>query len=194
MDISTSLILIVILLPLILILIFSIILFSGSNPCYSRVRIGKNGNKFTLYKFTTMKSDPEILIDYFKNNPDQEKYFNENQKLLYDPRITKVGFLLREISIDELPQLINILIGDMSFIGPRPIVEEEIIKYGNSYELYKQVRPGLSGLWQVSGRNDTSYKQRVEFDVLYIENQSFLLDVKIFFKTFFAVLSRKGAY
>lgn len=183
-----------ILLPLFLVIILFIVLFSVSNPFYKQERIGKGGKKFILYKFTTMNSDPQILIHYFKNNSDEEKYYRENHKLLYDPRITKIGYFLREFSLDELPQLFNIIKGNMSFIGPRPIVEEEIIKYGSSYELYKQVRPGLSGLWQVSGRNDTTYKQRVEFDMFYVENRSFLLDVKIFSKTFLAVLSRKGAY
>ena len=114
--------------------------------------------------------------------------------MLHDPRITKIGFFLREFSIDELPQLFNILKGDMSFIGPRPIVKEEISKYGKYFEKYIEVKPGLSGLWQVSGRNDTTYDQRIKHDIFYIENQSLLLDIKIFLKTFLVVFSRKGAY
>ena len=120
--------------------------------------------------------------------------WQENQKLLDDPRITGIGYFLREFSLDELHQIYNIVKGDMSFIGQRPIVEKEINKYGNFYDLYKTVKPGLSGLWQVSGRNNTTYEKRVALDVDYINNRTFFMEIKIFFKTFFAIISRKGAY
>ena len=118
----------------------------------------------------------------------------KKQKLNFDPRITKIGHFLREFSLDELPQIINILRGEMSFIGPRPIIEEEISKYEEIFNLYIKVKPGLSGLWQVSGRNDVSYEKRVKLDEFYVRNNSLKLDAKIFFKTFYVVLSRKGAY
>ena len=186
--------LIVVFSPFILLISFVLILFSKANPIYYQYRVGRNGEHFRLYKFRTMNSNPDILTNYFNKSPDQKKYFKENQKLLHDPRITKIGFFLREFSIDELPQLFNILKGDMSFIGPRPIVKAEISKYGKYFEKYIEVKPGLSGLWQVSGRNDTTYDQRIKHDIFYIENQSLLLDIKIFFKTFLVVFSRKGAY
>ena len=139
-------------------------------------------------------SRDKILRKYFKENPSQKIYWQKNQKLKNDPRVTKIGYFLREYSLDELPQIFNILNGNMSFIGPRPIVEDELQKYGDNFESYKLVKPGLSGLWQVSGRNNTSYDERIELDCKYIEKMSFFLDVKIFFKTFYVVLSRIGAY
>ena len=139
-------------------------------------------------------SRDEILSDYFKDYPDEKRYWEENQKLKNDPRITRFGYFLREYSLDELPQILNILKGEMSFIGPRPIVENEKNKYGDRFRYYKTVKPGLSGLWQVSGRNNTTYEERVELDYLYTKKMSFFLDVKIFFKTILVVLMKKGAY
>ena len=139
-------------------------------------------------------SRDKILSKYFQENPSQKIYWQKNQKLKNDPRVTKIGYFLREYSLDELPQIFNILKGDMSFVGPRPIVEEELYKYGSKISDYKSVKPGLSGLWQVSGRNNTSYDKRVELDCKYIKTMSFLLDIKIFFKTFYVVLLRNGAY
>ena len=120
--------------------------------------------------------------------------WKENQKLKNDPRVTTIGYFLREYSLDELPQVLNVLKGEMSFIGPRPIVEEEKKKYGDKLVYYNSVKPGLSGLWQVSGRNNTSYNDRVKFDCIYVNNISFLNDVKIFFKTILVILAKKGAY
>ena len=131
---------------------------------------------------------------HFEKYPYEKKFWEENQKLKNDPRITKVGYFLREFSLDELPQIFNVLKGDMSFIGPRPIVDSEKYKYGNDFSYYKKVKPGISGLWQVSGRNDISYSKRIELDCLYTKNISFLLDLKIFFKTFYVILMKKGAY
>ena len=158
-------------------------------------RIGKNGKVFNLYKFRTMKHSRDLILeDYFKKNPQEKNKWDENYKLKDDPRITKIGYFLREFSLDELPQILNILKGEMSFIGPRPIVKKEINKYGQDFHKYTTVKPGLTGLWQVSGRNNTTYKERVDYDMYYITNQSLPLDIKIFFKTFLIVLSRKGAY
>ena len=139
-------------------------------------------------------SRDKILSNYFLKYPKEKINWDLNRKLKNDPRVTGIGYYLREFSLDELPQVFNVLKGEMSFIGPRPIVEDEIIKYGENFKYYKKNKPGLSGLWQVSGRNDTSYEERVAFDSLYAENISFLFDLKIFFKTFYVVLTKKGAY
>jgi len=181
--------------PLFIFIIFLLKFFSNTDVFFIHKRIGKNGNLFSLYKFRTMKhSRYEILSDYLKNNPEQKKYWKENQKLKNDPRVTRIGYFLREYSLDELPQVLNVLKGDMSFIGPRPIVEEEKNKYGDKLVYYNRVKPGLSGLWQVSGRNNTSYNERVKFDCMYVSNISFFNDVKIFFKTIFVIIIKKGAY
>jgi undecaprenyl-phosphate galactose phosphotransferase len=194
-DYLFAIFLIVFLFPLFLIIILSLLLFSNSNIFFIHKRIGKSGKEFNLYKFRTMKhSRDKILSKYFRKYPNEEKYWQENQKLKNDPRVTKVGYFLREYSLDELPQILNVLKGEMSFVGPRPIVEDEKDKYGDRFSYYKQVKPGLSGLWQVSGRNNTTYSQRVEFDYLYTQEISFFLDLKIFFKTIYVILIRKGAY
>ena len=184
----------VILLPIYIIIIFLLRIFTTESIIYSHFRVGENGKKFKLYKFRTMSSDASVLSDYFKKYPEKQKIWKEKQKLIYDPRITKIGYYLREFSLDELPQILNIIKGEMSFIGPRPIVEEEILKYGESFNIYKKVKPGLSGLWQVSGRNNMTYDERIACDIEYVENKSLFLDIKIFIKTFYAVWSRKGAY
>ena len=136
----------------------------------------------------------EILRDYLNRNPNEKITWEKKQKLYYDPRVTDFGKRLRAFSIDELPQILNVLKGEMSLVGPRPIVNEEKIKYKDSIKLYKSVKPGITGLWQVSGRNNLSYEQRVELDVYYIKNVSFLLDLYILFKTIPAVILKKGAY
>ena len=140
------------------------------------------------------KNRNKILDKHFKQYPEIQLEWDKNHKLKNDPRITKAGYYLREFSLDEIPQIINILKGDMSFVGPRPIVEKEISKYGQYFENYKKCKPGLTGLWQVSGRNNTTYEKRVDLDMHYIKNKSFFLDVKILLKTIPVVLFRKGAY
>ena len=194
-DYLFSIILIVILSPLFILIILSLLLFSSTNIFFSHKRIGKNGKYFNLYKFRTMKnSRDKILSNYFEKYPNEKIYWKKNQKLKNDPRITRIGYFLRDYSLDELPQILNILKGEMSFIGPRPIVENEKDKYGDRFSNYKSVKPGLSGLWQVSGRNNTTYEERVELDYLYTKKMSFFLDVKIFFKTILVVLMKEGAY
>ena len=181
--------------PLFVFISLSLLLFSSSNIFFVHSRIGKDGKNFNLYKFRTMKhSRDKILAEYFNNHPKEKIYWDENQKLKNDPRITRIGYFLREFSLDELPQIFNVLKGDMSFIGPRPILDSEKKKYDRNFDYYKKVKPGMSGLWQVSGRNDTSYDDRIKFDVEYIQKQSFILDLKIFLKTFYVVFTRKGAY
>ena len=162
---------------------------------YRQTRIGRFGRKFHVLKFRTMvQNADQILQNYLDSSPALKAQWLTTHKLKQDPRVTRLGVMLRKSSLDELPQLWNILIGDMSLIGPRPIVDEEIEKYGKCFELYIQARPGLTGLWQVSGRSDTSYQQRVELDEYYLLHRSIKLDLQILVKTVFVVLGRKGAY
>jgi len=136
----------------------------------------------------------EVLEDLLKNNCELSGEWDKLHKLKNDPRITRVGRFLRKTSLDELPQLINILIGEMSIVGPRPIVEDEIPHYKDVFELYKQVEPGLTGMWQVSGRSDTSYENRVQLDEYYIRHWSIWMDIYIIVKTFWILIKGKGAY
>jgi Undecaprenyl-phosphate galactose phosphotransferase WbaP len=162
---------------------------------YRQTRIGKNGKEFTIWKFRTMLVDADLaLMTYLEKHPDLQSEWQKNQKIKNDPRVTQVGKMLRRLSLDELPQIFNVLRGEMSLVGPRPIVAEEIGNYGNRYHLYTKVKPGLTGLWQVSGRNDTTYEQRVRFDEYYVRNWSVWMDIYIIAQTFQAVLVGKGAY
>jgi Undecaprenyl-phosphate galactose phosphotransferase WbaP len=185
--------------PFILISFFVISLLialdSKGGVLYSQTRIGKDGRKFKALKFRTMILNADQLLQrYLDESPDLKAEWLATHKLKRDPRVTRVGAVLRKLSLDELPQFWNIFIGDMSLIGPRPIVDEEVEKYGRCFELYKQARPGLTGLWQVSGRSDTSYQRRVELDEYYLLNRSIKLDIQILFKTVYVVIGRKGAY
>ncbi len=162
---------------------------------YGQERIGRGGRRFKAWKFRTMVQDAEqVLEQYLTKHPELRAEWEANQKIKEDPRITRFGQILRKTSLDEFPQLWNVLRGEMSLVGPRPIVENEIEKYGDSFELYKQVRPGLTGLWQVSGRNNTTYEERVRLDEYYVRNWSIWLDIYILAKTVWVVLSREGAY
>ena len=161
---------------------------------YEQLRYGKNGKKFRLYKFRSMCIDADKkLKEYLEQNEEARKEFEENQKLKNDPRITKIGNFLRKTSLDELPQMINILKGDMSFIGPRPVVDGEIEKYGANRDKFLSVKPGLTGYWQVNGRSNTTYDERIEMELYYVDNKSLRLDIKIFFKTFISVIKKEGA-
>jgi Undecaprenyl-phosphate galactose phosphotransferase WbaP len=162
---------------------------------YSQMRIGRFGRKFPVYKFRTMvQNADQVLQDYLDKSPELKVEWLATHKLKQDPRVTRLGGLLRAWSLDELPQLWNIIIGDMSLVGPRPIVDAEVEKYGKCFELYIQVRPGLTGLWQVSGRNNTTYEHRVELDEYYVRNRSLKLDLQILLKTVLVVLKKDGAY
>jgi Undecaprenyl-phosphate galactose phosphotransferase WbaP len=186
-------------LPFILVAFFIItilVMLDSEGPVfYRQARIGRYGRRFYVYKFRTMVQNADQLLQtYLAKSPELRAEWLATHKLKNDPRITRVGAILRKTSLDELPQLWNILIGEMSLIGPRPIVEAEVEKYGDCFELYIQVRPGLTGLWQVSGRSDTSYERRVELDKYYVLNRSLKLDLQILFKTVFVVLKKDGAY
>lgn len=168
---------------------------SKGSVFYSQTRIGKDARRFKAYKFRSMVMNADqILQQYLDGSPERKAEWLATHKLKHDPRITRVGAILRKLSLDEMPQFWNILIGDMSLVGPRPIVADEISKYGKSFELYMQARPGLTGLWQVSGRSDTSYERRVELDEYYLLNRSLKLDIQILLKTVYVVFNRKGAY
>lgn len=176
-------------------LILVIRLDSAGGAFYSQKRKGKDGKEFVIWKFRTMRAGAdEALTSFLKRDADYQTEWEENKKIKNDPRVTQVGKMLRRLSLDELPQVLNVIKGDMSLVGPRPIVEEEIEYYGNRYYLYTRVKPGLTGLWQVSGRNDTTYEDRVRYDEYYVRNWSIWLDIYILAKTIGAVLSGKGAY
>ena len=195
-DIIGSLFGMIILVPVTIVIgIIRLIIKEERGPIfYSQKRIGKNGKYFKLYKYRSMIKDAdEVLKKYLEENEEARKEFEEFQKLQNDPRITKLGNFLRKTSLDELPQMLNILKGDISFIGPRPIVDGEIDKYGENRGKFLSVKPGLTGYWQVNGRSNTSYEDRMNMELYYVDNCSLWLDIKIFFKTFITVLKKEGA-
>ena len=195
LDITLSLIFIVILMPIFLIIYIAAFIDTKGHPIFVHERIGYKGKRFKMYKFRTMKLNAdEILREAFEKNENIRKEWYENFKLKNDPRVTRLGNFLRKTSLDELPQFFNIIKGEMSLVGPRPIVKEEIKKYGEYFEYYKSVKPGVTGLWQVSGRNDVNYDERVRMDVWYVRNWSVGLDIVIFLKTVYSVVSLKGSY
>lgn len=162
---------------------------------YGQNRIGRGGREFKAWKFRSMVRDADAqLKTYLEQHPELRAEWERDHKLKDDPRVTWIGRLLRRTSLDELPQLWNILCGDMSLVGPRPIVQDEVVKYGERFALYQKVRPGLSGLWQVSGRNDTTYGERVALDCYYVRNWSVWLDLVVLARTVRVVLLGKGAY
>ena len=195
LDFFLAIVLLLLLFPLVTLIVIILKISIRGNIFFIHERLGLDGKPFKLYKFRTMKyGRANILNDYLLIHPEKKIEWNKNHKLKNDPRITYVGKFLRDYSLDELPQIFNILKGDMSFIGPRPIVDKEVSKYGENFSLYEKCKPGLSGLWQVSGRNNTTYQERVQHDMYYIRNKSLMLDLKIFFKTIPVILFKKGAY
>lgn len=192
-DIIVSFGLLVFLLP-IMALIAIIVRLDGGSAIYSHRRIGKGGRSFGCLKFRSMSiNSGEILAKYLEENPLAAKEWSETRKLRHDPRITSIGSFLRRSSLDEIPQLINVLRGDMSLVGPRPITEDELEMYGPHREHYLRVRPGITGEWQVGGRSDVSYSQRIELDRKYSDDPTMIRDVSIIAKTPAAVLGQKGA-
>ena len=196
-DLFFSLIILIVGLPIFLI-IASLIKLSSRGPIfYFQERIGKNKKTFNCIKFRTMHPEAEdILENLITNNEKLRKEFEETHKLKNDPRITNIGKFLRKTSLDEIPQFLNVIKMDMSVIGPRPIVKNEIQKYGESYNKVISLKPGITGLWQVSGRNNLSYKRRVILDCLYVDNMSPLLDLRIIIRTFGVIFfpNDRGAY
>jgi len=185
----------IIILPFLLVIALLIKLSSAGPVLYKQKRLGRNGVSFYAYKFRSMAVDAEEkLKKLLDTDPVLSKEWNETHKLQNDPRITGIGKILRRTSIDEFPQLINILKGEMSLVGPRPIVEAEIEKYGEDYKRVFSIKPGLTGMWQVSGRSNANYLDRVAYDVYYLQSWSVWLDLWIIFKTFGVVILGKGAY
>ena len=194
-DIFGSLVGLVALSPLFLMVALLVKLSDGGSIFYGHKRIGRGGRIFPCLKFRTMVEDGErVLTAYLAANPEANAEWIATRKLKNDPRVTRVGAVLRKLSLDELPQIINILQGDMSLVGPRPVVRDELEIYGSAAVYYLKSRPGLTGLWQVSGRNDVSYGTRVAFDRHYVENWSFVFDLKILIRTVPAVFSSRGSY
>ena len=182
-------------LPIIAAIALSIALSSPGPIFYGQTRIARGGRTFRAWKFRTMNTNAaEVLETYLADNPNLRREWEEDHKLKKDPRITTIGHFLRKTSLDELPQIWNVLVGEMSLVGPRPIVTDEIPKYEESFELYAKVRPGITGLWQISGRNNTSYAERVQLDSYYVRNWSPWLDLYILVRTIKVVLLREGAY
>lgn len=190
-DVILSTIALVVLSPVFLILAILIKLDSKGPVFFLHTRIGKNGKNIKIYKFRTMVTNAEELIKEF--TPEQMKEYKENYKLTNDPRITKIGKFLRKTSLDELPQLINIIKGDLSIIGPRPVVKDELEKYGENMAKFLSVTPGLTGNWAANGRNNTTYEERMKLELEYVDNISLKTDIKIFFQTIFAVIKKEGA-
>jgi Undecaprenyl-phosphate galactose phosphotransferase WbaP len=185
----------IILLPLMIAIAVAVRLSSPGPIFFGHKRIGLRGKRFETWKFRTMYCDSDhILADHFRNDPAAHQAWIREHKLRFDPRVTRIGNILRQWSLDELPQLWNVLAGQMSLVGPRPIVDDEIAKYGAVFDLYISVRPGITGLWQVSGRNDMTYSERVALDQYFVRNWSPWLDLYILPKTLWALLRRKGAY
>ena len=196
-DLFFSLIILIAGFPIFMIIALLIKLSSRGPIFFLQERIGKNKKSFNCIKFRTMHPEAEdILENLITNNENLRKEFEETHKLKNDPRITNIGKFLRKTSLDEIPQFLNVIKMEMSIIGPRPIVKNEIQKYGESYNKVISLKPGITGLWQVSGRNNLSYKRRVTLDCLYVDNMSPLIDLRIIIRTFGVIFfpNDRGAY
>jgi Undecaprenyl-phosphate galactose phosphotransferase WbaP len=194
-DLSLALLIGGLCLPVLVVLALLIKLDSRGPIFYSQTRIGQGGRAFQAIKFRTMAVNADqLLARYLQDQPELRRLWQQDHKLKKDPRLTRVGRWLRRTSLDELPQLWNVLRGDMSLVGPRPIIAAEISRYGEIYPLYTRVKPGLTGLWQVSGRNNISYAERVNLDAYYVRNWSVWLDAYILLRTPWVVVTAEGAY
>ena len=192
-------VLVVLAMPLILLVlgaVSAVVMLSSPGPVfYSHRRIRKGGAFFSMWKFRTMcVNSAEVLEDHLAKHPSARAEWNKTHKLREDPRITRLGHFLRTYSLDEVPQLWNVLMGQMSLVGPRPIVAAEVEKYGSCFDCYCKVKPGLTGLWQVSGRSTLTYDARVALDCNYVKHWSLVKDFVILLKTCSSVVNRDGAY
>ena len=195
LDISVAVLLLILAIPFAALISLAIVLDSRGPVFFGHTRIGKGNKLFRLWKFRTMVRDADTVLEqYLSAHPDLRAEWMETHKLKNDPRVTRVGRLLRRSSLDELPQLISVLRGEMSMVGPRPIVADEVPKYGSMFDLYLQVKPGLTGLWQSSGRTDTSYRKRIALDLRYLQKRTLRLDLWVLLKTVKVVLLGHGAY
>lgn len=193
-DIVISLLALIVLSPLILVLSVLIFIQDGHSPFYKQVRIGQYGKKFGMYKFRSMIFNADQVL---KNDPELYKKYVANSFKLpegEDPRVTKIGAFIRKTSLDEIPQFVNILMGQMSLVGPRPIVEAEEVEYGNRLRKFLSVKPGALGLWQASGRANIEYPERCDVELEYIDNASYWYDVKVFFACCISILKKDGAF
>ena len=196
-DVLFSLISLIICFPFFILIALLIKLSSRGPIFFIQERIGLNNKVFKCIKFRTMHPEAEDMLEnLIQNNEELMKEFEENHKFKKDPRITKIGKFLRETSLDEIPQFLNVLKMEMSIVGPRPIVSDELDKYGSSISKVLSIKPGITGLWQVSGRNNLTYKKRVFLDLLYVNNINFLTDLRIIIRTFGVILfpGDRGAY
>lgn len=195
LDLLIVLLILPIALPIGLLVAFFIRITSRGQVLYRHRRIGRFQEPLYVWKFRTMYENSEHLLEEHLNaNTGAREEWERTQKLRIDPRVTPLGRLLRKTSLDEIPQLLNVLAGDMSIVGPRPIVEEERSKYGEHFRTYTHAVPGITGLWQVSGRCELDYSQRVLMDVRYVEEWTLRMEIKILLKTIGVILSSKGAY
>jgi Undecaprenyl-phosphate galactose phosphotransferase WbaP len=195
MDVIGALLGGLILMPLLFYIAVAVKLSSRGPVLYANERIGRDGRRFRMWKFRSMFTHgDQVLEDYLEFHPEFREEWQRTHKLKHDPRITRIGRFIRKTSLDELPQLWNVLKGEMSLVGPRPILLEEQAKYGGCFALYTMVSPGITGLWQVSGRNDASYDDRLQFVSYYVHNWSLWLDIYLLLRTVRIVLFGKGAY
>jgi Undecaprenyl-phosphate galactose phosphotransferase WbaP len=184
-----------VILPFLLLIALIVKLTSKGPVLYGHTRIGQGGRHYKVYKFRSMAIDADQKLQTLLDSDSSiKKEWEDSHKIKDDPRVTPFGKFLRATSLDEFPQILNVLKGDMSLVGPRPVVDEEIKKYGEDFARIFSVRPGITGLWQVSGRSDTDYSDRVAFDTYYLQSWSIWLDIWVLYKTFGAVLNKKGAY
>lgn len=190
-DICFSSLAIVLLTPIGLIIALLIKLDSEGSVFYVHERMGKNFTTFKMYKFRTMRSDAGRMMDVFTEQ--QKEEWRKNFKVVNDPRTTRIGKILRSTSLDELPQFWNVLKGDMSLIGPRPIIRQELLQYGSRQAKLLSVPPGITGYWQAYARNECVYPRRMDMELYYVDHAGFALDAGIFFATIGRILSRKGA-
>lgn len=191
---AVALVLLLALSPLLLITAFLIWQRDGAPILYGHYRVGRGGKLFRCLKFRTMLRDSDrVLADLLRDDPKSRTEWQADQKLLNDPRITPVGRFLRSSSLDELPQLLNVVRGEMLLVGPRPVTVAELTRYGMVRWHYLSVRPGITGLWQVSGRNNTTYEERVVLDARYVENRSLRGDLVILLRTILVVILKDGA-
>ncbi len=192
LDFSLAIVALPALVPAI-VLLWAMVRLDGGPGFFGHQRVGQNGKPFRCWKIRTMATDADAqLANHLASNPQAAEEWARDHKLTDDPRITRLGHFLRKSSLDELPQIWNVLCGQMSFVGPRPIVEKELEKYGESGPAYLSQKPGITGLWQISGRNDVSYQERVDLDVAYLSKRSLRTDLKIIAKTGLVVFDHSG--
>jgi exopolysaccharide production protein ExoY len=194
-DVLIASITLIVFLPLFAFVVLLLKLTDPGPVIFRHIRVGQGGRRFACFKFRSMVLDSDkVLKTLLESDPAARKEWDRTQKLANDPRITPVGKFLRQSSLDELPQLINVIRGDMSLVGPRPIVPSELTRYGDKLSLYLLARPGITGIWQVSGRNDCGYDRRIEMDANYVRNWRFSTDFVILLRTLGAVLAQRGSY